>query len=95
MDNSWQAIPYLLNEVRKARGMSQEQLAHLVGEKQGNVSRSLAGRYPMTTDRLVRYMDALGVTWQFGFRDADDDFARAISEAMQRLTGPTGGKSDN
>ena len=49
-----------LKEVRKAEGMTQEELAELVGTKKSNISRLESGRYNPSLDFLVKVAGGLG-----------------------------------
>ena len=55
-----QEIARQLKEVRKAKGMTQERLAELVGTKKSNISRLESGRYNPSLDFLVKVADGLG-----------------------------------
>lgn len=49
-----------LKEARKGQGMTQEELAQLVGTKKSNISRLESGRYNPSLDFLVKVADGLG-----------------------------------
>lgn len=49
-----------LKEVRKAEGMTQEELAELVGTQKSNISRLESGRYNPSLDFLVKVAGGLG-----------------------------------
>lgn len=49
-----------LKEVRKAEGMTQEELAEIVGTKKSNISRLESGRYNPSLDFLVKVAGGLG-----------------------------------
>ena len=49
-----------VKEVRKAEGMTQEELAELVGTKKSNISRLESGRYNPSLDFLVKVAGGLG-----------------------------------
>ena len=55
-----QEIARQIKEVRKAKGMTQEHLAELVGTKKSNISRLESGRYNPSLDFLVKVASGLG-----------------------------------
>ncbi len=55
-----QSVVRQLKEIRKGQGMTQEQLAELVGTKKSNISRLESGRYNPSLDFLVKVADGLG-----------------------------------
>ena len=55
-----QEIARQIKEVRKAKGMTQEHLAELVGTKKSNISRLESGRYNPSLDFLVKVAGGLG-----------------------------------
>ncbi len=57
----WKSIPTALDTARRERGLSQEQLAKLVGETQQSLNRALRAHNSMTCERVVRYAHALGL----------------------------------
>lgn len=64
-DNERQRIGARIAELRKAKGMSQLQLAEAAGLKQPNIARIEAGKYSTTLDVLTKIADALGVKVDF------------------------------
>lgn len=55
-----QDIASQLKAVRKAEGMTQEQLASLIGTKKSNISRFESGRYNPSLDFLMKVAEGLG-----------------------------------
>jgi transcriptional regulator with XRE-family HTH domain len=51
-----------LNRIRKERGMTQADLAELLGTTQGSISRLLSGGEDVTLTRLDRIAEKLGVS---------------------------------
>lgn len=51
-----------LNRIRKERGMTQADLAELLGTTQGSISRLLSGAEDVTLTRLERIAEKLGVS---------------------------------
>lgn len=49
-----------LKEMRKSEGMTQEELAEIVGTKKSNISRLESGRYNPSLDFLVKVAGGLG-----------------------------------
>lgn len=49
-----------LRTLRKEQGMTQENLAELVGTKKSNISRLESGRYNPSLDFLIKVADGLG-----------------------------------
>ena len=51
-----------LERIRRERGMTQVELAQLLGTRQGNVSRLLRGEEDVTLSRCERIAKTLGVS---------------------------------
>lgn len=58
------AIVSQLKETRKSIGMTQEELAELVGTKKSNISRLESGRYNPSLDFLIKVAAGLGKSIQ-------------------------------
>jgi transcriptional regulator with XRE-family HTH domain len=56
------AFIFNLNRIRKERGMTQADLAELLGTTQGSISRLLSGGEDVTLSRLDRIAEKLGVS---------------------------------
>lgn len=60
MESPRESVVRQLKEVRKGQGITQQQLAELVGTKKSNISRLESGRYNPSLDFLVKVADGLG-----------------------------------
>ena len=60
LESARETVVRQLREARKAKGMTQEHLAGLVGTKKSNISRLESGRYNPSLDFLVKVADGLG-----------------------------------
>ena len=60
MESPRESVVRQLKEVRKGKGMSQQELAELVGTKKSNISRLESGRYNPSLDFLIKVADGLG-----------------------------------
>lgn len=60
MNSTREEIVRQLKDARKAKGMTQECLAELVGTKKSNISRLESGRYNPSLDFLLKVADGLG-----------------------------------
>ena len=78
-----------IREIRKAKGLTQEQLAELVNIEQKHVSRIELGKNAPTIDRLDQFSKALNVPlWEFfDFIHLADQKtrARSINEMLKEL----------
>lgn len=78
-----------VKELRKARGLSQEQLAEVIGIVPAHVSRIEVGRSYTTLDRLERIANALDVPIKelFEFMHLENDTVRNgdIGEMVKEL----------
>lgn len=50
-----------IQNARKAKGMTQQQLADMVGMTQGNIARIESGRHCIRLDKLELIANALGI----------------------------------
>ncbi|NUW39337.1 helix-turn-helix domain-containing protein [Nonomuraea rhodomycinica] len=87
-------VPALLDEIRRARGWTQAQLADVVGYSQSWVSKVVRRRQPLTVDQVREVSVRLGVPLQllrFGAPGGDDPAAvRDPGGPPAVLTPPTG-----
>lgn len=60
MESPRESVARQLKEVRKGKGMTQQELAELVGTKKSNISRLESGRYNPSLDFLIKVADGLG-----------------------------------
>lgn len=60
METPRESVVRQLKEVRKGKGITQQELAELVGTKKSNISRFESGRYNPSLDFLVKVADGLG-----------------------------------
>lgn len=82
----------LVRRRRKARGLSQAQLAHRAGTAQPTLSRIENGHESPTLERLVRLLHAMGDELDIGVRSLDPerpvadlaaDRAKSVSERLE------------
>ncbi len=71
-----------IKEIRRARGLSQEQLAELIGIEQKHVSRLEVGKSYPTIDRLEKIALALNVSMGSFF---DSENQTSFGEKSKRL----------
>ena len=60
MESPRESVVRQLKEVREGKGMTQHELAELVGTKKSNISRLESGRYNPSLDFLIKVADGLG-----------------------------------
>ena len=60
MESPRESVVRQPKEVRKGKGMTQQELAELVGTKRSNISRLESGRYNPSLDFLIKVADGLG-----------------------------------
>lgn len=60
MNSEMPTLPQQLRKIRKARGLSQYALAHLLGVKQPVVARWESGRCQLLLSTVERYAEAVG-----------------------------------
>lgn len=89
MESTKQLLGARIKKFRKARGLSQEQLAELIGVEQKHVSRIEVGSSYPTIDRLERIAQALQVPISSFFADAgleaDAERAARIERMVREL----------
>jgi transcriptional regulator with XRE-family HTH domain len=85
MENTKELLGARIKEIRKARGLTQEQLAEMIDVEQKHVSRIESGKNYPTIDRLEKISAALNVPLMgfFDFLHLEDDDEVAVNlEAM-------------
>jgi transcriptional regulator with XRE-family HTH domain len=85
MENTKELLGARIKEIRKARGLTQEQLAEMIDVEQKHVSRIESGKNYPTIDRLEKIAAALNVPLMgfFDFLHLEDDDEVAVNlEAM-------------
>ena len=60
-----QRIGQRIAQLRKERGITQQELADMTGMKQGNIARIEAGKYSARFDTLQIIAEAMGLTVDF------------------------------
>ncbi len=60
MESPRESVVRQLKEVRKGKGITQQELAELVGTKKSNISRFESGRYNPSLDFLIKVAEGLG-----------------------------------
>ena len=60
-----QRIGQRIAEIRKAQGITQQELAERTGMQQGNIARIEAGKYSARFDTLQTIAEAMGLTVDF------------------------------
>ncbi|NUW33955.1 helix-turn-helix transcriptional regulator [Nonomuraea sp. SMC257] len=86
-------VPALLDEIRRARGWTQAQLAEVVGYSQSWVSKVVRRRQPLTVDQVREVAVRLGLPLhllRFGVPGGDDPAADGDSGDPAALTAPAG-----
>lgn len=81
MENMKVLLGARIKEIRKARGLTQEQLAEKIDVEQKHVSRIESGKNYPTIDRLEKMADALNVPLMgfFEFMHLQDDDESAVN----------------
>lgn len=80
MENTKALLGARIREIRKARGLTQEQLAEMIDVEQKHVSRIESGKNYPTIDRLEKMAAALKVPLMgfFDFMHLQDDDESAV-----------------
>lgn len=81
MENTKALLGARIREIRKARGLTQEQLAEMIDVEQKHVSRIESGKNYPTIDRLEKVAAALKVPLMgfFDFMHLQDDDESAVN----------------
>lgn len=78
-----------IREIRKARGLSQDQLAEVIGIDQKHMSRIELGKSYPSLDRLMRIAEALQVPlpglFEFMHLESPEAQTRSIEEMLKGL----------
>ena len=89
MKNTKELLGARVKELRKARGLSQDQLAELIGIEPKHVSRIEVGKSYPTLDRLERIAKALDAPmkafFDFMHLENDEERLRSIDEMVKEL----------
>ncbi len=89
MKNTKELLGARIKEIRKARGLTQEQLAEMVDIEQKHVSRIESGKNYPTIDRLEKIAAALNVPlisfFDFLHLENDDERVVNIEEMIKEL----------
>jgi len=91
MNNTKVLLGARIREIRKARGLTQEQLAEMIDVEQKHVSRIESGKSYPTIDRLEKMAAALNVPlmsfFDFLHLEDDDDVAVNLEAMLMELDG--------
>jgi len=91
MKNTKELLGARIREIRKSRGMTQEQLAEVINVEQKHVSRIEVGKNYPTIDRLEKIAEALDVSMMtfFDFMHLDDatEYEKNMEVMLKDLDG--------
>jgi transcriptional regulator with XRE-family HTH domain len=89
MDNATELFGKRIRELRKLRGLSQDDLGAKIGIDQKHMSRIELGKSYPSLDRLIQISDALEVDlpalFVFGHLDTNAKRTKRIEEMIQRM----------
>lgn len=89
MDNATVLFGKRIRELRKMRGLSQEELGELIGIDQKHMSRIELGKSYPSLDRLIQISAVLQVAlpalFEFNHLDDATDRARSVGEMVQEM----------
>jgi len=85
MEKDFQFLIYLIDEIRIAKGITQEDVALKSGYLRSNVNRVFSGKYTPRLDVLKNIASAVGL--ELAIRDLDGtiDMAKMLEKAKDRL----------
>lgn len=89
MKTTKQLLGARIKELRRARGLSQEELAELIGIEPQHMSRIETGGSAPTVERMERLCSALGVElrslFDFGHLDSREAQLESVEEILKSL----------
>lgn len=84
-NEQWKLLVYLLDEIRKDKGITHKEVAASTGLIESNVSRFFSAKYRPQLDIFLDIARAIKVN--FFFQDTEDksDLNQVFEKAMERL----------
>lgn len=81
----WEVLIFLLDEIRKQKGITHEEVADKAGIVRSNVTRFFAAKFKPSLPFFLEICKAIGVNFFFEDKDSLSDLNQAKELAMERL----------
>lgn len=84
-DEQWRLLVYLLDEIRKQKNITHDQIADHLQLTRPTVSRFFAAKYKPSLALFLDVAKSLGVNFFFEDKDGTTDLNLAFEQAMDKL----------
>lgn len=85
-NEDWKVLVYLLDEIRKEKGMTHEAIAEITGKSAAHhVGRYLNAKTEPGLGQFLALAKAVGVNFFFEDKEGKSDLNQAFEKAMERL----------
>lgn len=84
-NEQWMLLVFLLDEIRKQKGMTNLKIAELSGIAPAHTSRFFSCKFPPTLPTFLKIAKAIGVNFFFEDQESKVDFNVAMENAMEQL----------
>lgn len=81
----WEVLIFLLDEIRKQKGITHDQVAEMTGYERPSISRFFAAKFKPSLPLFLDISKAIGVNFFFEDKDSISDLNRAMELAKERL----------
>lgn len=84
-NEQWKLLVFLLDEIRKEKGLTMQDVADASGYLQSNVARFFSAKYRPGLDVFLSVAKAIGVNFFFEDKEGITDLNTAFQSAMERM----------
>lgn len=84
-NEQWMLLVFLLDEIRKQKGMTNLKIAELSGIAPTHTSRFFSCKFPPTLPTFLKIAKAIGVNFFFENTESKVDFNVAFEKAMEQI----------
>ena len=84
-NEQWKLLVFLLDEIRKQKQLSINDIAERTETAQGHVSRFFSSKYEPKLGNFLKYAKAIGVNFFFEDQESKVDLNFAMEKAMESL----------
>jgi transcriptional regulator with XRE-family HTH domain len=84
-NEQWMLLVFLLDEIRKQKNLSINDISEITETAQGHVSRFFSAKYEPKLGNFLKYAKAIGVNFFFEDKESKTDLNSAMEKAMEQI----------
>jgi transcriptional regulator with XRE-family HTH domain len=84
-NEQWKLLVFLLDEIRKQKGIKINQIAERTETEQAHASRFFTAKFEPKLGNFLKFAKAIGVNFFFEDQESKTDLNQAMEKAMEQL----------